>query len=453
MDRWIEVSRTWEGRVIQGKFPLRKWIGGSGHSSVFLTERGTQKSEKAAIKLIPAEVFSANRSETDHTQTDHTQEDAQLSRWAESAKLSHPHLLRLYECGRCQMDGARLLYVVMEYAEEDLAQILPLRALTPAEVREMLPPTAEALAFLHRAGLAHGRIQPSNIMAADNQLKISADSLRKFGERCKRETTGYDAAEIGSVGLSPATDVWSLGVLLVAALTQHEPEFKDGNGGQVAIPETIPEPFHEIARRSLNPDPRQRCNVGDVVSMLKVPELPSAVPVEKPAATKRSMRWTVLAIAAALVLLAVLLARRWMVQPPPVPPEETHPAETQAAPANPQQSPPPFAEKAKPTRTGVVRGSVLQQVLPEVSRSAQDTITGRLKISVQLSVDASGKVSQAKLVSAGTSKYFANHALDAARRWKFDPPQVNGQPSPSEWLLRFQFGRTFTQVFPAEMKP
>jgi TonB family protein len=96
---------------------------------------------------------------------------------------------------------------------------------------------------------------------------------------------------------------------------------------------------------------------------------------------------------------------------------------------------------------------VLRQVLPDVSRSAQNTIEGRVKISVQVSVDASGDVSQAKFVSPGPSKYFANLALAAARRWKFNPPQVDGQAVASEWILRFQFGRASTQVFPAETKP
>jgi hypothetical protein len=43
--------------------------------------------------------------------------------------------------------------------------------------------------------------------------------------------------------------------------------------------------------------------------------------------------------------------------------------------------------------------------------------------------------------------------MDAARSWKFTPPQINGQPASSQWLLRFQFGRTSTQVSPTETKP
>ena len=47
--------KTWEGRIVDGKFPLRHWLGGSEHSAVFLTERPGPPSSKAAIKLIAAD--------------------------------------------------------------------------------------------------------------------------------------------------------------------------------------------------------------------------------------------------------------------------------------------------------------------------------------------------------------------------------------------------------------
>src|SRR6202043_3527173 len=127
------------------------------------------------------------------------------------------------------IDGTRLLYVVMEYAEENLAEIFPLRPLKAAEAYEMLRPTAGTAASLHQSGLAHGRIRPSNIMAVDNQLKISADGLGHVGEPAgPRAPSAYDAPEVGSGGLSPAADVWSLGVTSVAVLTQKEPKSTDG---------------------------------------------------------------------------------------------------------------------------------------------------------------------------------------------------------------------------------
>ena len=194
MSSLTDAGKNWEGRVIDGRFPLRQRLGGSEHSAVFLTERSGNGSQKAAIKLIPADFFSdGNLDET-----------GQLARWADSAKLSHPHLIQLFEHGRGKIDDRNFLYVVMEYAEENLAQILPQRPLSPEEVKEMLPPTAETLAFLHQAGLVHGHLKPANILAVENQLKISADSLRKIGERDKQFPGGYTAPEAAKTGPSPA---------------------------------------------------------------------------------------------------------------------------------------------------------------------------------------------------------------------------------------------------------
>jgi TonB family protein len=447
MNSLIDVSKSWEGRVVDGKLPLQKWLGGSERSAVFLTDRGLNGSQKAVIKIIPVETNTAGT----------LKEDAQLFRWADIAKLSHPHLTRLFESGRCRINESGFLYVVMEYAEEDLGQILPQRPLSPAEVKEMLPPTVDALTFVHRAGFVHGRLKPSNIMAVGNQLKISSDSLGKNGETAQAHNGTYDAPEVATTGLSPAADLWSLGVMLVAILTQHEPNLRNRDQGQIAIPETIPDPFHAIARRCLQLQPEQRGTVSEVLSRQKGQQAPRplepARPVER--TVKRSKRWTILPIAVALLLLAILFGRKFVSQAPQLPPAETRPAESQTVPATPPtaQSPAPFPDKPQPTTTGTTHGSVLQQVLPAVSRGAQNTIHGKIKVSVQVSVDASGNVSQAKLISSGPSHYFANHALAAARGWKFNAPATDGRPALSEWILRFQFGRTSTQVFPTELKP
>jgi TonB family protein len=439
MNGLTDVWKQFENRVVDGVFPLQQWLGGSEHSAVFLTKRSKNGSQKAAIKLISAEVFSTNNID----------EVAQLARWANSAKLSHPHLIRLFESGRGQIDDAKFLYVVMEYAEENLAQILPLRPLSPAEVKEMLPPTAEALAYLHQSGFSHGHIKPANILAVDNQLKISADSLRKTGERDSHTPTPYDAPELGNTGPSPAADVWSLGLVLVAIMTQQESQTINASEGG-AIPYKIPQPFYGIAQRCLRVDPGERCTVNEILGKPKIQTpLPAKAIAQLPA--KRGNIWRLLPVVVAVILLAVWLGRRS--HPPTVPPAQTTESPTASTNAHPPQSPAPFDDKATPTQTGVARGRVLQEVSPDVSPGSRRTITGRVKVSVQVSVDTSGNVSQARLVSSGPSKYFANQALTAARRWKFTPAKVNGQALPSEWVLRFQFGRTSTQVFPAETKP
>ena len=222
-----EEWKKWEGRV-DGKFPLRQWLGGSDHSAVFLTERPGQPEQKVAIKLIAAEADA----------------DRQLSCWRAAVQLSHPHLMRIYDAGRCRLDGTSLLYMVMEYAEEDLSQILPQRALAPGEVTELLPALLDALAYLHSKGFVHGRVKPSNVHAMGDQLKLSADQIVSFAELNPVPTRRdvYDAPETAAGIVSPAGDVWSIGVTLVAALTQNV-SF-DGEGRN-AIP-IHRKPFHPL---------------------------------------------------------------------------------------------------------------------------------------------------------------------------------------------------------------
>jgi len=436
MSTATQVWENWQRQTVDGKFPLLHGLGGSEQSAVFLTERSGREPLQAAIKLIPA----AGRDD-----------DAQLASWAAAAKLDHPHLLRLFESGRCELDGARYLYVVMEYAEEDLSQILPQRPLSPAEASVMLQPTVEVLGYLHQAGFVHGRIKPSNILAVDNQLKISADGLFKKGERVgTRPLTVYDAPEVSTAGLSPEADVWSLGVTLVATLTQYAPDFTNSNPPQAIVPETVPQPFREIARRCLIVDPRQRGTVAELQMRLRTPAPPAPGKVEMQAEKEHSRRRMVLPAVIVIVLLAVLGVRAFLTRRPPVPPADrtAQPASGVAA----KPSPPPFLETQNQTK-GTVHGKVSRQVVPNVPQSARNTITGKVKVNVQVSVDPSGKVSEAKLVSHVESKYFARLALESARQWSFTPAQVDGQAVASEWTLRFQFGRVGTQVFPTEVRP
>ena len=393
MSAAIQVWRKWQGQTVDGKFPLRHELGGSEHSAVFLTERSGREPRHAAIKLIPAAGID---------------DDAQLARWAAAAKLDHPHLMHLFEAGQCELDGARYLYVVMEYAEEDLSQILPQRALSPAEASDVLQPTVDVLAYLHQAGFVHGRIKPSNILAVDNQLKISADGLCKKGERVgMRRLTVYDAPEVSGVGPSPEADIWSLGVTLVAILTQYAPDFTNANPPQAIVPETVPQPFREIARRCLIADPRQRCTVAELQTRLRTPAPAAPRKVDAQTEKKRSRPGMVLPAIVVIVLLAALGVRAFLARGPVVLPPD-RPAQPASSVVAAKPSPPPLfgTQLAK----GTVPGTVSQQVVPNVSQSARNTITGKIKVNVRVSVDASGKVSEAKLVSQVESKYFASGA-------------------------------------------
>jgi TonB family protein len=118
-------------------------------------------------------------------------------------------------------------------------------------------------------------------------------------------------------------------------------------------------------------------------------------------------------------------------------------------------TPAPSEEPAKPQTAGLThtKGEVLDQVLPDVSDRARSTIQGKVRVSVKVHVDASGSVTGADLDSPGPSRYFADQALQAARRWAFTPPEVDGRSVPSDWLLRFEFSQKDTKVIPTQTSP
>src|SRR5713226_6566502 len=75
-----QVGTQWEGQVVNGIYPLRRFLNASDHSSVFLTESTTEGFLNAAIKLIPA-------ADPDLTAV-------QLWHWKTAVTFSHPHLIR-----------------------------------------------------------------------------------------------------------------------------------------------------------------------------------------------------------------------------------------------------------------------------------------------------------------------------------------------------------------------
>jgi TonB family protein len=454
-----EAWKRWEGQVVNEEFSLIRYLGGSEHSAVFLTKRADREPQEVAIKL---------------TLADTEDPELQLSWWELAAKLSHPNLLRLFQRGRCQLDGTELLYVVTEYAEESLAQIIPYRALTPAEARETLQPVLNALSYIHGKGFVHGHIKPANILAVGDQIKISSDGLCGAGEssRVLGKKSIYTAPEIADGGgVLPASDVWSLGMTLVEALTLSPPVWKEAEQEEPVLPETLAQPFFDIASHCLRRNPQQRWKVSEIAARLQqttpAPELQETV---EPKSTFTKWGYVVPAIAAALLLLALLGPKLFhrhseneSASSPPIESSQGQPeakqstASTAPAPSN----APPAPAKSSASKNGAaedstgarVRGAVAQQVLPDVSKIALKTIHGKLKVRVKVSVDSSGKVLVAKFDSRGPSRYFSERALEAARRWTFKPPQVGERGVPSEWMLTFEFERSGTEVHPAQTFP
>ena len=251
-----EAWATLEGHVVNGVFPLRRYLGSSDHSGVFLSEFTSGAPSQVALKLVPVTGKLA---------------ESQLSLWFAASVLDCPQLLRLLDAGRCQVGGLHYVYAAMEYADQNLAQLLEHRALTEDEAREMLAPTLEALAFLHGRGLVQGRVKPSNILVVGDGLKLASDTIRPAGEVGDgvNAMSGYDAPETRDGSCSGAGDVWALGVTLCEALTRRPPSGLRDSGGRVVLPPELSAAFRELIGRCLSREAGDRPNVAEIEAWMR----------------------------------------------------------------------------------------------------------------------------------------------------------------------------------------
>lgn len=463
---------------MNARYPLLQYLGGSRRSAFYLTEIAGAKS---AIKLIPAGTPRAA---------------AQTACWRLSGGLSHPNLVKIVEIGLWHADQDQdMRFAVMEYCDESLADVLRQRPLTAAEVREMLVPTLDALKYVHSLGLLHGQIKPAHLLASGDQLKLSSDTIHRNGEgHPSAIESPYDAPEKAGGTISLSGDVWSLGITIFESLTGHLPGAGDAKAADI-----LPAPFNTIVAGCLERDRERRLSLSAIRAILDRPITQSTIAPQQtakaasnvivlPAAEKAenesappdltevsepapslekfasmekitasapvaspsvglwnpdNKRKILAAVVTVVVVLGIALGLRITRKTPSV--ATTNPVSV-ALPSESPATPAAKTSAAQPIVTGSRAGAVLHQAMPTVLSRAQSSISGTVKVKVQVSVGPDGRVSNAKLATKGPSTYFANEALRAARQWTFTPPVREGRAQASEWAIRFDFRRSGTQV-------
>lgn len=432
-----EFWTRWENQIVDGVFPLRRLLGCTDRAAVFLTEHKAKNLPDAAIKLVRTDGLGAK---------------AQLQQWKAAAALSHPNLVQLFDMGRWRPGRREFVYVVMEYAEQTLDQILSRRALTADEVREMLPSTLDALDYLHRNQQVHGRLRPSNFLAVNDQLKLACDNVRPAGHSADNylRISWYDPPELSQSGVSAAGDVWGFGMTLLQALTLGTPEWPDQRSETATLPANLPAPFVGLVRRCLSRTPTNRPTVIELEapfkSALRANSTGDAPPVAQPVARKvitapppRRKRNLSLAAAASL-LVGVGGWMSFSGESQTAPQAALAAAAPPVAPPVVEPTPEPVAEvlPEPPIEFEVTPKAVLYEAKPDVPQDISDKIRDPIDVTLRVLVDASGDVMGALMENPGRNKSLAKLADNAAREWKFAETE---QEDPRVWLLRFEFTR------------
>jgi len=196
--------------ALAGRYDLRRTVGQGGMATVYHAFDSRHQRDVALKVLLPG--LAA-----------HVGAERFLKEIRIAARLTHPHILPLYDSG----EAAGFLYYVMPFLPEpSLRQRLATsRRLEPHDALTIAARVADALAYAHRMGILHRDIKPENVLFAEGHPIVadfgiakaistaSGPNLTKTG--FPLGTPGYMSPEQagGLADLDARTDVYGLAAL------------------------------------------------------------------------------------------------------------------------------------------------------------------------------------------------------------------------------------------------
>ncbi|RKT55040.1 serine/threonine-protein kinase [Saccharothrix australiensis] len=191
------------------------------------------------------------------------------------AEVEHPNIVKIHNFVRHadRRSGELVDYIVMEYvggtSVKDMIKAVRAdgtgrRSLPVAQAIAYALEVLPALGYLHGVGLLYCDFKPDNVIQTEEQLKlIDLGAVRRVDDRRSPiyGTIGYQAPEIGAVGPSVASDLYTVGRAL--AVMSFPFDFRDAH--RESLPSARDEPllarhdsFHRFLRRATHRDPEQR---------------------------------------------------------------------------------------------------------------------------------------------------------------------------------------------------
>jgi len=193
---------------------------GSGGMAVVYRARDLMLERTVAVKILREDYSS------DQAFRDRFHQEAKAA-----ANLSHPSIVTIHDFG---LDAGRL-FIVMEYIPgTDLKTILQSRGhFSVDEALPLIIQAAAGIGYAHRAGLVHCDVKPQNMLVTpDQRLKVTDFGIARALASIHPEEQSsvvwgspqYFAPEqAAGMAPSPASDVYSLGVILFEMLTGRLP--------------------------------------------------------------------------------------------------------------------------------------------------------------------------------------------------------------------------------------
>jgi hypothetical protein len=213
MDLWTEF----EGVTIDSAYPLNKLLETEGRSAFFSTFNA--RGEPVLIRIIEC----------------HFDEDEILARWRGVQTLGHPNFLRIDRFGQflIEADDITAVYAVFERVDANLGEVLEKGCLSAADAAQIGLSIASALDTLHTHGFVHEHVEPRNIYAVGETVKLRSDCVRETPEG----EAGIDARR---------RDARDLALVLMHVLLGMP---RTSSGPQQSI---VPAPFDEIVRNGMS---------------------------------------------------------------------------------------------------------------------------------------------------------------------------------------------------------
>ncbi|WGL52578.1 protein kinase [Nocardioides sp. BP30] len=254
-----------------------------------------------------------------------------------AAALHHPHVAAVYDVGEMPTaTGLMRPYLVMELVDgQPLSTLLrDGRPLDPEAVRDLLGQAGDALAAAHRAGIVHRDVKPANILVTpDREVKVTDFGIARAASSSAITGTGQvmgtpqylSPEQARGEQATPASDVYSLGVMAFECLAGRRPFQKDTAVATALahlhdpvppLPASVPADLAAVVTRALAKDPKDRYpDAAAFTAALRgidggrtdtpasgVPIVPSATSVLPPSAGAPATETTVVGLGAATPL-------------------------------------------------------------------------------------------------------------------------------------------------------